>query len=60
MDKNNLMMLKIMHEVEDKVLGMVEGLLNLGMFPLRVEVVMGVEGKYAGRLKWDIMSKIPM
>ena len=35
-------MLKGMHEVTDEVLGLVEGLPNLGLFPLRYEVEMGV------------------
>ena len=36
------MMLKRMNEVRDEVLGLVEGLMNLGPFPLRYEVGMGV------------------
>ena len=39
--KNRLMMLKGMHEVADEVLGLVEGLPNLGLFPLIYEVEMG-------------------
>ena len=33
--KKNLKMLKRIHEVGDEVLGLVEGITNLGPFPLR-------------------------
>lgn len=40
--KNNLTMLKCIHDLGDEVLGLVEGLSDLGPFPLRDEVGIGV------------------
>ena len=68
--KNNLMVLKGMNEVVDEFLGMVGGLTDLGPFPLRDEVCMGVAcytliiymiiGKYTEHLEDESMVKSPM
>ena len=67
--RNNLIMLIRLHEVGDEVLGLVEGLPNLGLFPLKYEVGIGVayytlmiymrKGKNSGHLQWDSMRKAP-
>ena len=67
MVKNNSMSLKKMHEVGDEVLGMVEGLPNLGPFTLRYEVGMGLacynlmlstrKGKNPRQFQWDSKRK---
>ena len=67
--KNTLVMLKQMNKVGDEVLGLLEGLPNLGPFPLRYELVMGVscstliiylrKVKYIGHLKWGNTRKDP-
>ena len=60
---------KMIHEVGDEVLGLIEGLPDMGPFPLRYEIWMGGacytlilytrKGKYAGNLQWNIMRKSP-
>ena len=67
MVKNNSMSLNKMHEVGDEVLGMVEGLPNLGPFTLRYEVGMGLacynlmlstrKGKNPRHFQWDSKRK---
>ena len=63
------MMLKRVHEVGSKVLGLVDRLTDMGPFPLRDEICMGVacytlilstmELNYSGHLQWDITRKSP-
>ena len=65
--KNNLMMLKRIHEVGDKFLGLMERLPYMVPLPSRDEIVMGVtcstlilskiKREYAGPLQWYIMIK---
>ena len=67
--KNNLMTLKTIHEVVDGFLVLVEGINNLGTFPLSDEINIRVacttltpfwrKVRYVGKLKWDRMSKYP-
>ena len=64
------MMLKRIHEVGDKVLGLVEGILDMGPLPLRYEIGMGVayytlilymsKGKHEGHLPWDHVAVLPI
>ena len=70
MVKNNLMTLKGIYEVGDEVLGLVEGLTDMGPFPSRYEIGMRLDcynlilymrkGKYVDDLKWDSMRKYPI
>ena len=67
--QNNLITLKITHEVVDEVLGIVEALPDMGTFPLRYEIGMGVvcytliiyiwKVKYVGNLQWDSSKRFP-
>ena len=62
-------MLKSTHEVVDEVLGIVEALPDMGTFPLRYEIGMGVvcytliiyiwKVKYVGNLQWDSSKTFP-
>ena len=64
-----IIILKIIHEVVDKVLGLVEGLPNLRPFALSEDIGMGLSWTtlimsfikviYVGRLQWGIMIKYP-
>ena len=67
--KNNFMTLKGIHEVGDEVLGILEGLTDMGPLPLRDEIGMVVactililstrKGNYSGHLQWYIIRKSP-
>ena len=66
---NNLIMFKKKHEARDEVLVLVEGLPNLGLFPIKYEFGMRVaystlviymrKGNNKGHLQWDSMRKSP-